>query len=306
MVVLAAYLALLVGALLLARAVTPRSVDGIVPRKTVTFGDAGAVRASRLASLLSVLTLFLLWGAFTGSALTPIHAPVEMQMRPIWLPPPEAVVRRLFEIAQDGYRNAGLLEHLGASVMRVLSGFVLGALIGVPLGLAMGLDGFLRGWFDPIVEFMRPVPPLALIPLVIIWFGIDETAKIILLFLAALWVMTIAARAGAAGVELSKVHAAYSLGATRLQILRHVIVPNALPEIITGARVALGVCWGTVVAAELIAAERGAGMMIMIASRFMATDIVILGIVLIGVVGYAMDLAMRAAERLLVPWKGRA
>jgi taurine transport system permease protein len=155
------------------------------------------------------------------------------------------------------------------------------------------------------VEFMRPVPPLALIPLIIIWYGIGEQAKIILLFLAALWVMAIAARSGVSGVNLAKVHAAYSLGATKGQVLRHVIVPNALPDLFTGARVAMGVCWGTVVAAELVAAERGTGMMIMVASRFMSTDIVLMGIILIGIIGYSIDLMMRKAEAWLVPWKGR-
>ena len=123
----------------------------------------------------------------------------------------------------------------------------------------MGLSSWFRGWFDPIVEFMRPVPPLALIPLVIIWFGIGEQGKIILLFLASLWIMTISARAGVSGVNISKIHAAYSLGASRRQIMRLVIVPNSLPEIFTGARVSMGVCWGTVVAAELVAAQKGAG-----------------------------------------------
>ncbi len=202
-----------------------------------------------------------------------------MQMEPIWLPPPEAVVKRGGEIARDGYQNFTLW--------------------------AMGLSDWFRGWFDPIVEFMRPVPPLALIPLVIIWAGIGETGKIILLFLAALWIMAISARAGVSGVAIAKVHAAYSLGASKWQILRHVIVPNSLPEIFTGARVAMGVCWGTVVAAELVAAEKGAGMMIMVASRFQLTDIVIMGIILIGVIGYGIDILMRKAEKWLVPWKGR-
>ena len=207
-------------------------------------------------------------------------------MEPIWLPPPEAVVARFFEIARDGYQNFSLWQHLGWSLLRVIGGFVLGSLVGIPLGYAMGLSGWFRGWFDPIVEFMRPVPPLALIPLVIIWFGIWETGKIVLLFLAALWIMTIAARAGVSGVNLTKIHAAYSLGASRWQIMRHVIVPNSLPEIFTGARVAMGVCWGTVVAAELVAAQKGAGMMIIAASKFQLTDIVIMGIILIGIIGY--------------------
>ena len=211
----------------------------------------------------------------------------------------------MIEIANSGYQNSTLLEHLGWSLFRVIAGFVFGALVGIPLGYAMGLSGWFRGWFDPIVEFMRPVPPLALIPLVIIWAGIGEVGKVILLFLAALWIMTIAARSGVSGVRISKVHAAYSLGASKWQVLRHVIVPNSLPDIFTGARVAMGVCWGTVVAAELVAAEKGAGMMIMVASKFQLTDIVIMGIVLIGVIGYGIDILMRIAEKWLIPWKGR-
>ena len=129
--------------------------------------------------------------------------------------------------------------------------------------------------------------------------------KIVLLFLAALWIMAIAARSGVSGVNLSKVHAAYSLGANKWQVMRFVILPNSLPEIFTGARVAMGVCWGTVVAAELVAAEKGVGMMIMTASKFQQTDIVILGIVLIGIVGFGIDLLVRWLERVLVPWKGK-
>jgi taurine transport system permease protein len=227
------------------------------------------------------------------------------QMEPIWLPAPEAVAARFVEIARNGYQNTSLLGHLGASLMRVLAGFALGSLVGIPLGYAMGLSNWFRGWFDPIVEFMRPVPPLALIPLVIIWFGIWETGKIVLLFLAALWIMTIAARAGVSGVKISKIHAAYSLGASKAQIMRHVIIPNSLPDIFTGARVAMGVCWGTVVAAELVAAQKGAGMMIIAASKFQLTDIVVMGIILIGIIGYGIDILMRRAESWLVPWKGR-
>ena len=228
-----------------------------------------------------------------------------IQMEPIWLPAPEAVLSRLGEIATEGFRNSTLAEHLGFSLFRVIVGFILGAIVGIPLGYAMGLSNWFRGWFDPIVEFMRPVPPLALIPLVIIWAGIGEVGKIILLFLAALWIMAIGARSGVSGVRISKVHAAYSLGASKWQIMRHVIIPNSLPEIFTAARVAMGVCWGTVVAAELVAAEKGAGMMIMVASKFQSTDIVIMGIILIGIIGFSIDMLMRWAERWLVPWKGK-
>ena len=227
------------------------------------------------------------------------------QMENIWLPSPDSVWSRLISVSRDGYQNVTLSEHLSYSLFRVIVGFFLGAAVGIPLGYAMGLSNWFRGWFDPIVEFMRPVPPLALIPLVIIWAGIGEQGKIILLFLAALWIMAIAARSGVSGVAISKVHAAYSLGASKSQIMRHVIVPNSLPEIFTGARVAMGVCWGTVVAAELVAAEKGVGKMIVAASKFQDTDIVLMGIILIGIIGFGIDVLMRMGERWLVPWKGR-
>ena len=226
-------------------------------------------------------------------------------MEALYLPPPEQVWNRFLELHNEGYQGVGLWENVMWSLIRVVLGFFLGCLFGIPLGFAMGLNSWLRGWFDPIVEFMRPVPPLALIPLVIIWFGIGEQGKVSLLFLAALWIMIIGARAGVSGVNISKVHAAYSLGATKTQLLSKVILPNSLPEIFTAARVAMGVCWGTVVAAELVAAEKGAGKMIIAASKFQLTDIVIIGIIIIGVIGFGIDVLMRMAENKLVPWKGR-
>tara|TARA_B100000780_G_scaffold115178_1_gene80771 strand:- start:629 stop:1939 length:1311 start_codon:yes stop_codon:yes gene_type:complete len=237
---------------------------------------------------------------------TPFFKPsTGFRMARLYLPAPEVASERFLKLNKEGYRNFTLLEHTWASLSRVLYGFLFGALMGIPLGYAMGLTNWARGWFDPIVEFMRPVPPLALIPLMIIWFGIGETSKVILLFLAALWIMAIAARSGVSGVAIAKVHAAYSLGASKWQILRKVIIPNSLPEIFTGARVAMGVCWGTVVAAELVAAEKGLGMMIMVAAKFQLTDIVIVGIIMIGVIGFLIDIGIRQLERWLVPWKGK-
>ena len=148
-------------------------------------------------------------------------------------------------------------------------------------------------------------PGACLIPLIILWFGIDEFAKIFLLTLASLFIMIIAARAGVSSVRVSKVHAAYSLGATKLQVLLRVVLPNALPEIFTGVRTAMGVCWGTVVAAELIAADYGLGSMIMIAKNFLNTDIVVIGIVIIGLIGFAIEILMRILERRLIPWRGK-
>jgi taurine transport system permease protein len=271
------------------------AADELNRQKTVTFGDADAVGSGRIFSLVVVAALVALW------ALSSAFGWVD----PIFWPPLGGTWDRLVQLATQGFRNEPLWAHVGISVYRVLSGVFYGALVGIPLGFAMGLSSVARGLFDPIVEFMRPIPPLALIPLAILWFGIDETAKIVLLFLAALFIMTIAARSGAASVNLSKVHAAYSLGASRGQVLRHVILPNALPEIFTGLRTAMGVCWGTVVAAELVAADRGLGSMIMIAKNFLQTDTVVIGIVIIGLIGYAIELLMRWLERRLIPWRGK-
>lgn len=264
-------------------------------QKTVKFGDPSAVNSGRLYSILIVLALIGAWWIVSAFGL----------VRPFFWPTIGGTWDRLVRLATEGFRNVALWEHVWVSVFRVLSGVVLGAVVGIPIGFAMGLSSVARGVFDPIVEFMRPIPPLALIPLIILWFGIDETAKIFLLFLASLFIMIIAARAGAASVRVSKVHAAYSLGASRFQVLRHVILPNALPEIFTGLRTAMGVCWGTVVAAELVAADQGLGSMIMIAKNFLQTDTVVIGIVLIGLIGYAIEMGMRALERRFIPWKGK-
>lgn len=272
------------------------STGGLARRRTVTFGDTSAVDNGRFWSVMSVLTLAAAW--YLGSLLELVN--------PIFWPSPSAVWQQFIAISGEGYRNFSLTEHIWASLYRILVGFGLGCLIGIPLGFAMGLSRFMRGWFDPIVEFFRPIPPLAFIPLVIIWSGIGERSKILLLFFAALWIMVIAARAGVGSVKLSKIHAAYSLGASKRQILRHVILPNSLPEIFTGMRVAMGVCWGTVVAAELVAAESGVGFMIMVASKFLSTDIVVLGVIIVGLIGYGIDILMRKLEAKLIPWKGKA
>tara|TARA_R110002124_G_scaffold73585_1_gene197317 strand:- start:78 stop:944 length:867 start_codon:yes stop_codon:yes gene_type:complete len=264
-------------------------------QKTVKFGDASAVNSGRFYSILIVVLLLAAW------VITSVFGLV----KPFYWPTIDGTAERIVKLVSEGYRNVPLWEHVGISVFRVLAGVVSGALVGIPLGFAMGLSSVARGLFDPIVEFMRPIPPLALIPLIILWFGIDETAKISLLFLASLFIMTIAARSGVSSVRISKVHAAYSLGASKLQILTHVILPNALPEIFTGLRTSMGVCWGTVVAAELVAADKGVGSMIMIAKNFLQTDTVVIGIIIIGLIGYAIEMFMRFMERMLIPWKGK-
>ena len=204
-----------------------------------------------------------------------------------------------------GFQNETLAGHAGISLWRVIRGMFWGTLIGVPIGFAMGLSSRLRGLFDTPVELFRPIPPLALLPLFIVWFGIGDGTAVRLLIFASVWIMIIAARAGAQTVKLSKVRAAYSLGASKSQVLRRVILPNALPELFTGVRVALGVSWGTLVAAELVGASSGLGSMIFTARNNLRLDVVVVGVIVIAVIGVMMDLVMRFAESKLVPWRGK-
>lgn len=278
-------------------------------QKTVRFGDASAVNSGRLWSIVTVIALLAAWAVATAAAyLDPLFWPaLEGSLFP-WDDPDRAkpgVIDRFVSLVTEGYRNVSLWTHVWTSVRRVLLGVLFGALAGIPLGFAMGLNSVARGILDPIVEFVRPIPPLALIPLVILWLGIDEAAKTFLLFLAALFIMLIAARAGVGSVRISKVHAAYSLGASKAQVLRYVILPNALPELFTGLRTSMGVCWGTLVAAELVAADQGVGSMMMIAKNFLQTEVVVIGIILIGAIGFAIEMLMRTLESWLVPWKGK-
>jgi taurine transport system permease protein len=171
--------------------------------------------------------------------------------------------------------------------------------------MGMGLSPSVRALFDPVIEAYRPIPPLAYLPLVVIWFGIGEGPKILLIFLAILPAIALSTASGVRGVPLERINAARTVGANRLQVLRDVILPNALPEILVGARIGLSVGWSTLVAAELVAATRGLGFMIQTASNFLVTDVVIVGILTIAAIAFAMEFAMRFTERKLTPWKGK-
>ena len=195
--------------------------------------------------------------------------------------------------------------HIWDSFLRVFLGLTLGIILGVPLGLFMGLNRFAKGFFDPLVELYRPVPPLAWAPLVITVFGIDNVGKVFLLFMVAFSIMIISARAGASGTQLSKIHAAHSLGASRWQILRHVIFPNSLPEILTGVRVAVGMCWGTLVAAEFLAGTTGIGFVENVARKYMQYEVIWITIFVMGMLGLLFDVTIRKIIDKTIPWRGK-
>ncbi|MDH3474986.1 MAG: ABC transporter permease subunit [Rhodospirillales bacterium] len=206
----------------------------------------------------------------------------------------------------EGFSENPLHMHILWSLYRVFSSFLLAVVTAIPIGIAMGMNRVARGVFDPPIEFYRPIPPLAYLPLTIIWFGIGDFGKIFLIYLACFAPLAISARAGVRSCSIEQIHAAYSMGASRHQVLWHVVLKAALPEILTGMRIAIAFGWTTLVAAEMVAAKAGIGVMVLNAARFLATDIVFLGIVVIGLIAFFFDVLMRKVERLLVPWKGKA
>ena len=224
---------------------------------------------------------------------------------PLFLPAPGQVLQKLITIAgPQGFMDATLWQHLAASLARIVIALLAAVLLGVPVGIAMGLSPTIRGILDPIIELYRPVPPLAYLPLMVIWFGIGETSKILLIYLAIFAPVAMSALAGVRSALLVRVRAAQSLGASRVQVLWFVILPGALPEILTGLRIGLGVGWSTLVAAELIAATRGLGFMVQSAGEFLATDVVLAGIAVIAVIAFILELGLRAVQRRLTPWHG--
>lgn len=246
-------------------------------------------------SIGTIVVLLIIWWAVTALG----------WVKPLFVPSPQAIVAKFFDVLQNGFTGNSLWEHIWVSTARVFGAFLLACVIGVPLGLAMGMSPAIRGIFDPPIEFYRPIPPLAYLPLMIIWFGIGETSKVLLIFLSVFAPVALGARAGVRSAAIEQIHAAYSFGATRWQVLRQVILPAALPEILTAMRIGIGFGWTTLVAAEMVAATQGIGYMVLSASQFLQTPTVIMGIIIIAAIAYAFDMLMRYVERRLVPWKGK-
>ena len=246
-------------------------------------------------SLATITTIILLWWWVAA----------EQWVSPLFLPPPGQVLVKLISIAgPQGFMDATLWQHLAASLLRILTALLAAVLIGIPVGIAMGLSPTVRGILDPLIELYRPVPPLAYLPLMVIWFGIGETSKILLIYLAIFAPVAMSTMAGVRSAKQVRIRAAEALGASRIQVVWHVILPGALPEILTGFRIGLGVGWSTLVAAELIAATRGLGFMVQSAGEFLATDVVLAGIGVIAVIAFCLELGLRALQRRLTPWHG--
>jgi len=246
-------------------------------------------------TLLTVAAILALWFLASASAVVP----------ELFLPSPAAVLGKLRIVAVEGFADATLLQHTLTSIGRVFAALALAVASAVPIGILLGLHRRIRAVVDPLIEFYRPVPPLAYLPLVVIWCGIGELSKVLLIYLAVFAPISIATVQGVRRVDDSRIRAALSLGASRWQLVRFVILPSAAPDILTGVRIGLGVGWSTLVAAELIAATRGLGFMIQSAAQFLVTDVVLMGILLIGMIAFIFEWGLRRLQAALTPWNGK-
>ena len=221
------------------------------------------------------------------------------------VPTPRAVFAAFIEIMENGYKNFTLLEHLGESMKRLVIAFVLSCVTAVPLGIASGYNSRIRAIFEPIIEFYRPLPPLAYYTLLVLWMGIENESKISLLYLACFAPAYISCVSAVIKIREDYINSAFTVGASRLQVIVHVIFPACLPDIFTGLRTSLGVAYTTLVSAEMVAANSGIGWMVLDASRYLRSDIIFLGIIVMGITGILLDRGIQRIERRVVPWKGK-
>lgn len=265
-------------------------------KKIVSYGIPGEGRVIKI-NIITVLVILLVWYLCTKFGV----------IKPLFLPSPSSIFQKFIALAFLGeeYAQGTLWSHIWISLYRVGVALLIGLLTAIPTGLLMGVNHYFRGVLDPPIEFYRAIPPLAYIPLTVLWFGIDDFQKILVIYLAIFAPLVINTKSGVKSISIEQIHAAYSLGASKFQVLTQVILKGAMPEIITGIRIAIGFGWTTLVAAELVAARTGLGQMILNASDFLATDVVILGIVVIGVIAYSLDIFIRYLEKVFIPWRGK-
>jgi NitT/TauT family transport system permease protein/taurine transport system permease protein len=247
----------------------------------------------RVRRVVSVVVLLALW-QLVSSLILPRIAPYLVTL----LPSPLAVLDAFIELT----RNGDLFVHAWASLKRIAGAFTIAAAIGIPLGLAIGWWPRFGALVDPLIELVRPIPPLAWIPIAILWFGLGNMQNMFIIFLGAFFPIVINTIAGVRGVDRTLIAASLTLGGSERQILYEIVLPGSAPMILTGLRIGLGVGWMSLVAAELVAATSGLGFLIEDSRNLLATDYVIFGMALIGILGSVMDRGMRFVQHRLTPW----
>lgn len=253
-------------------------------------GDMGG-RSVALLAAVGLVTPFVAWWLYTALGLAD----------PLFMPSPEAVVQRIGR----WWTEEGLLADIGISVYRVMAGFVLSALIALPLGLYLGTYRAVQATFEPLIDFIRYMPAVAFIPLVMLWVGIDEGSKILIIFIGTFFQMTLMAAEDVRRVPMAQIEAAQTMGATRGEIIRLVILPSARPALLDTLRITCGWAWTYLVVAELVASNSGLGYAILRAQRYMHTDKIFAGILLIGLIGLLTDQAFRWIGRRAFHWQKR-
>lgn len=249
----------------------------------------------RVISMASIALLMLIWTVSTNLR----------WIDPFFLPSPQSVWAAFLDLIWEGYKGSSLGTHVLNSLYRLFLALVLAFFTAVPLGILCGYSKYILAIFDPIIEFYRPLPPLAYYALLVLWLGIDNTSKIALLFLSAFAPLFIATVSSVQRVPRDRINSALSLGATKTKILVHIVLPSCLPDIITGLRTAIGVTYATLVAAEMVAATSGIGWIVLDASKYLRSDIVFVGIILMGGIAILMDSIIRWYQRLQFHWVGR-
>ncbi len=249
---------------------------------------------SRWYSVVTVAAVLFLWWLVATLEVVP----------ELFVPHPMSVWRAFVDVQTEGYRGGTLLQHLGASMARLGTGYVLAVFTAVPVGLMMGMSRRIRGILNPLLEFYRPLPPLAYYTLLIVWLGIGNESKVALLFLAAFPPLAINAMAAVESLPVQRVETALSLGARKRDVVLRVMLPSCLPQIFTGMRIAVGFTYTTLVSSEIVAAANGIGWMVLDAGRFLRTDVIFVAIIVMGITGIGLDWLIRFIESRLVPWKG--
>ncbi len=222
----------------------------------------------------------------------------------VLVPSPYEVWISFVNILKDGYNGNSLIAHLGISFKRLFIASFFAIVTAIPLGLLSGYFDKVRSIVDSVIQFYRPLPPLAYYTLLILWFGIDDTSKITLLFLAAFAPIYIACVSAVTKINQDYILSAESLGASHQNIFFHIVLPASMPEIFTGLRTAVGVAYTTLVASEMVAATSGIGWMVIDASRYLKSNVMFVGIIIMGITGIVIDAGLRFLEKKLVYWKG--
>lgn len=250
----------------------------------------------KVISTLSLITFVIIWQLVCAFKL----------VSPILLPSPLQILDTVLDLFKNGYRDAPFYQHILVSTARAFFAFFVAIVIGVPLGLLMGRSPVLNAILDPFVQFLRPIPKIALIPLVVVWLGIGEESKFFLIFIATLLSVIVGATAASQNVPYGLIQAAQTMGLGKAAILFRVILPSSLPEIFTTIRLSIGIGWTSLIAAEMVAATSGLGWMIINAGSYLRTDVVIVGIILLGTIGFILDWLIVKAQQKWAPWTGKA